>query len=84
MKRKRRRVVVKERKLGRENIFGQAPLGTKLVEIDPRQKSRSYLNTLIHETLHKLYPDMSETRVGRDACTLTRVVWEARYRRLAK
>jgi hypothetical protein len=81
---KRRRVVVKERKLGREKVAGLAYFGGKLIEVDPRQYARAYLNTLIHETLHKIYPENSETRVKRNACTLTRVIWEARYRRLSK
>lgn len=74
-----------ERKLGREGVHGQFTPGEKpLIEIDPRQRPRQYLNTLCHEILHFSLPQLSESTVIKTACALTRRVWEAGYRRIAR
>ena len=77
-------IKVVERKLGREKAWGQQWPGERLVEIDPTQNSKDYLDTLIHETLHELFPKSSEDSVERAAATLTTVIWKCRYRRIMK
>lgn len=81
MSRRRPSVRVVERKLGRERAFGQEVGG--LVEIDPRLRARSYLNTLVHELLHAAFPGLAESRVRRVAYLLSSRIWSARFRRLA-
>ena len=77
------RIKVKYRKLGREKAMGQAH-SDGLIEIDPRQGQKSTLNTLIHELLHLLEPEWSESKVVRVTGTLTKYIWLGRFRRLEK
>ena len=76
-------IKVKYRKLGRERAMGQA-YSDGLIEIDPRQGQKSTLNTLIHELLHLLEPEWSESKVVRVSGTLTKYIWLGRFRRLEK
>lgn len=73
-----------ERRLGREQAWGQFWFQKNLVEIDPRQLSKHYLNTVVHEHLHAAYPKMSEREVIRGAKIITRAVWACRYRKIEK
>lgn len=70
-----------ERKLGKEKAFGMY-YSDGIIEIDPRQKSKSYLNTLIHEHLHHLCPNRGEAWVKNSAGVLTRAIWDKGFRRL--
>jgi hypothetical protein len=80
---KMKRVKVVERHLGREKAFGLAyPDG--LVELDPRQDSREYLDTLIHEILHVIEPKWSEDAIWDAANVLSSKIWKANYRRIRK
>lgn len=82
---KRRRIPklrVVERKLGREKAFGLCYRGIGLVEIDPRQASKEYLDTLIHEMLHNFFPHAAEWRVGKVATKMANVLWKHSYRRI--
>ena len=77
-----------ERKLGREQALGQATVGggpaRGLVEVDPRQSAKEYLDTLIHELLHILKPHWSEDHVATTANVLATKIWTAGYRRVMK
>ena len=84
MKSKKGRVKIVEKKLGREKAWGQFWQGVNLVEIDPRQKSRRYLNTLIHELLHYMYPNDSESKVKKNADILSKYIWVKNFRRISK
>ena len=77
---KRIKIKVVERKLGREKALGQQWPG--IIEIDPGQKSRTYLDTLIHEALHECFPETSETRIVQVSRAITKVIWDKHYRRI--
>lgn len=86
------KIIVTERKLGREQAHGQItdiydetgkPLGD-LIEIDPRNTARQRLDTLLHELLHAVRPDWSESRVYRAANKMSRVMWADGWRRIQK
>jgi|TARA_B110001454_G_C12445582_1_gene319804 hypothetical protein len=85
---KNRRVInVRERNLGREGALGLAHFdyygeNKNLIEVDPRQNSQEYLDTLIHEALHCIFPDMSETEIVKHSSRLARLVWRQGYRRI--
>ena len=81
---KQKRIKINFKKLGREKAFGQAVSSENLIEIDPRQKQKTLLNTLIHELLHVIEPEWTESKVRKTASILARYVWEARFRRLAE
>lgn len=78
------KIKIVEKKLGRERAWGRSWRGESFIEIDPRQKSRQYLNTLIHELLHVIYPEESETKVREHSGVLTKYIWEKNYRRIYK
>ena len=84
MSKNKKRIKVVEKKLGREKAWGQAWMSDYLIEIDPRQKSKKYLNTLIHEILHCLYPSDRETKVKNNADVLASYIWDKNYRRIEK
>lgn len=71
-----------ERKLGRERAWGQAYKDDKVIEIDPRQGSKSYFETLIHEKLHIMFPEWEEGKVDRNAKILTSFLWKNKYRKV--
>lgn len=74
-----------ERKLGREKAVGQAftfEPGSGVVEIDPRQAAREYLDTLVHEMLHIEFPDLEEDRVAACSRRLSAALWKQNYRRI--
>jgi len=73
-------IQIVERKLGRERAYGLA-WTDELIEVDPRQTPRDYLGTVIHEALHQVFPEKSESEVARGASTLTRLLWGIGYRR---
>jgi hypothetical protein len=73
--------VLIERKLGRERAAGQAH-SDGLIEIDPRQRARDRLDTIIHEASHIALPDASERDVARMARVAARLLWRDRWRRI--
>lgn len=79
----KKRVKVVERSLGRENALGIA-YADGLVELDPRQDSREYLDTLIHEILHVIEPKWTEKDIREAAELLSTKIWKANYRRIRK
>lgn len=82
MPRKKKQPKVIERKLGREGVVGFAYHDENLIEIDPRQNSFDYFETLIHEKLHLQFPKLSENKIlalGHDMATF---LWEHSYRKV--
>jgi len=78
---------VVEKKLGREKAFGMVhdtnnPKSHIL--IDPRQKPKSYLGTLIHEKLHLMFPDWSESKVKKAEKELAGLLWANGYRKVSQ
>lgn len=71
-----------ERKLGREKNAGQAFKDEGLIEIDPRQSAKNYLDTCIHEALHVLFPEASEKQIRIKTKKLTKVLWDIGYRKV--
>lgn len=72
------------KKLGRERSDGQTIIGQaydNIVEIDPRQTSQEYMDTLIHEFLHIYLPHATEKQVIKMATWLCEALWKAGYRR---
>lgn len=68
------------RNLGREKAYGQAFPDRKLIEIDPRQRPKQYLSTLLHEAIHVSMPDLSEAKVKKLERELRDVIWNHNYR----
>lgn len=77
-----RKLILTERKLGRERAAGQAFPEDGLIEIDPRLKPRQWLSTLVHEAVHIAFPDADERSVARAERIITRILWRAGIRRI--
>lgn len=75
---------VTERKLGRHMAVGLAWTEDNHIEIDPRQASKEYLGTLIHEHLHILFPSWSEKEVSRVEKKLCNLIWKQGFRKIQK
>jgi hypothetical protein len=72
---------IKEKKLGREKALGQC-FSDGLIEIDPRQDSKEYLFTLIHECCHYHFPELTEEQVVKIENSIGQVIWDKNYRRI--
>jgi len=78
---------VVEKKLGREKAYGMVHDTSNPkshILIDPRQKPKSYLGTLIHEKLHLMFPDWSETKVKKAEKELATLLWANGYRKVSQ
>lgn len=88
MKRKRKHPIVVDRKLGRYKVEGYPVHGfcddEGLIEIEPRQKAKDYLGTLIHELLHHLLPGATEKWVEESEAVMTKEIWKKGYRRTVR
>ena len=78
------KIKVIDKKLGRQKAVGQAYTDARVIEVDPRQRSKSYLDTLIHEMLHVYNPDWSESKVSKTANEMTDIIWSKNYRRIKR
>ena len=78
------KIKVIDKKLGRQKAVGQAYTDAKVIEIDPRQTSKNYLDTLIHELLHVYNPEWSENKVAKTANEMTQIIWQKNYRRIKR
>jgi hypothetical protein len=73
-----------ERKLGREKALGMAHQKENIIEICTNQSSKERLDTVIHETLHLLNPNMSEKLVNSYANRIAKVLWKDNWRKITK
>lgn len=78
------KIRVVEKRLGRERAMGQAIHGENVVEVDPRQHPREYLDTVIHEVLHLAHPDFSERQVCITSRKISTALWRLNYRRVTQ
>jgi len=76
---KQTRIKFKRAKLGRQKIWGHADSYPLL--IDSRCKGKKELEIYIHESLHYLFPELSEEKTERKAILLTNTLWHEGYRK---
>jgi len=53
-----------------------------LIQIDPRQLEDDFLTTVVHELLHREFPDLSEDAVERVGVAMGKSLWKLGYRRI--
>lgn len=73
-----------EKKLGRHKAVGLSYVDDNLIEIDPRQSSKEYMLTLIHEKLHLIYPDWAEEQIVFLEKKLGNFLWRQNYRKVSQ
>lgn len=76
-------IKVNHRKLGKEKVWGLAHIGFNHIEIDERLKGRRHLLYMIHEALHIIHPEWSETKVVKVSRALCKLLWTQNYRRIS-
>lgn len=85
MGRRKVKVKVVERNLGREKNHGQVwswDDTNPLIEIDHRLKGKDRLTILTHEAIHIAFPTLGETAVIKKAKLIASVLWADNYRRV--
>ncbi|NBV53708.1 MAG: hypothetical protein EBR83_09380 [Verrucomicrobia bacterium] len=82
MSRRKSKVKVVWRKLGKEKAWGQATIGENLIEIDPRLGAKRQLEVLCHEQVHLTFPGMTEAEVDRAGKDLAKLLWAENYRKV--
>lgn len=83
----RRPVSIKDIKLVERNLryyWGYAYPTVRRIEISTNLTDKQYMDTMIHEILHVLYPHDSETKISKHASTIRWYLWKAGYRREVK
>ncbi|MGV0949138.1 MAG: hypothetical protein ACOYB3_00555 [Azonexus sp.] len=51
------------------------------MEVDPRLSPKDYLDTVVHEALHLLFPKAKETKILRAGTSVANLLWRLGYRR---
>lgn len=67
-------------KLGRQKIWGEADSYPLL--IDDRLKGKKDMEIYLHESLHYLFPEMTEVDVIMKSIILTNTLWFEGYRKV--
>jgi hypothetical protein len=68
---------------GKDTVWGHCDsFNTGAIEIDPRLSSLHYMDTLIHELLHREFCFLREEVVGEVATVIAKELWEKNFRRL--
>lgn len=52
------------------------------MEVDPRQTQIDYLDTVIHEALHMLFPQKKERAILKAGTSIAQLLWRLGYRRV--
>lgn len=74
---------VKNKKLlESDGCVGLCYPGWYLIEIDPRQCPKDYLDTIIHEALHEIFPKKKEFSILKAGTSIANLLWRLGYRRV--
>lgn len=79
--------VINKELLEKHGCVGQCwpgPYSEHLIEIDPRQTKKEYLDTLIHEALHELFPRSKERKILHAGTSVANLLWRLGYRQVVK
>lgn len=82
MPKKHKHIKVIDRKLGRDRVWGWAHYKDNLIELDVRLKGYRRLLYLIHEMLHIIHPEWSETKVRKVSSLYARQIWYDGFRKV--
>jgi hypothetical protein len=72
---------VEVKKLGQFKAWGMADSAMNTVQLDSSLKGYRFLLYLIHEHLHIIHPDYSETKVRKLSSKYARFIWQQGFRR---
>jgi len=74
-------ILVIERHLGQYRAAGLS-WGHGRIEVDPRQSSKDYMDTIIHEILHERHPELTEDQVLATSTKIAEVLQDCRFHRI--
>ena len=77
----RKTIAIVRKKLGREKADGMT-MGDGKVYIDLRQSGADELDTVLHELIHHVCPDMCEEDVAEKSAVMARSMWKDKWRRV--
>jgi hypothetical protein len=80
--RKKKRINVSYKKLGKTQAWGWAYHEDGRIEMDERVKGKKHAEILTHEILHVLFPNLSEKEVEAKAIVFVNTLWHEGYRRI--
>ena len=81
MARKRKnKIRVILRRLGKEKAWGLAFASDNIIHLDKRVRPKMLMVNALHECQHCINSRFSETKVERDAQTMTDVLWRLGFR----
>ena len=80
---------IQQRKLGRHQAkglyhFPARANASPLIEIDPRQTPIDELDTVCHEGLHHIFPDVTEEKITAAGTALAKILWAYGYRKVTQ
>jgi hypothetical protein len=78
---KQKSLKILEVKLGREKAVGQTYYDGS-IQIDPRQSPKERMDTIAHETIHTINPELSEDEVIYLSNVISNTLWKDGYRRI--
>lgn len=76
------KIKVSHRKLGKEKAWGLAYNGFNKIELDVTLKGKRHLLYLLHESLHIIHPEWSETKVIKVSRIMCKLLWDQKYRKI--
>lgn len=76
-----KRIKVKYGKLGKSKAWGWSH-GNGVIELDEKLKGLKFIEILVHECLHELFPELIEEEVERKAAIIARTLWHEDVRRV--
>lgn len=82
MARKRKKIKIILRPLGKERAWGLSFNGESRVDLDERCRPKFFLNSCVHEFLHQLDFSLNEATVNRYAKFITDNLWALNFRRI--
>lgn len=68
-----------------DGCVGQCWPGThedNRMEVDPRQTQIDYMDTVIHEAMHMLFPKVKESKILKSGTSIAILLWRLGYRRV--
>ena len=74
------KIKIKYRFLGREKSYGLSHNHKNLIEIDKRLKGKFRFYVIIHELLHQIFKEKTESQILRAEKILVNNLWEQGYR----
>jgi hypothetical protein len=81
-KRKKNKIKVVYKKLGRSKVWGQCYQGENKIEIEERLRGKRRFFVTVHELLHDQFPETSETKIRKAETVIGNVLWGENYRRV--